>query len=161
MRKRSLNSLRSPPFQRVLLNTVQWYFPMNPVPCRLRVFRTLRTSLSLLGDESSRQIILFTSAIPAEGKSFTSVNAGIAFASENLKTLLIDADLRRPRLAEIVLDNRQEKPAGLTNYLSDLSPWRETLQKTQVENLFLLSAGERAPNPAELLALPQVSNSTH
>src|ERR1700722_1167108 len=57
-------------------------------------FRTVRASLSLLGGESSRRVFLFASALPAEGKSFSSVHTAVAFCVEGLKTIVVEADLR-------------------------------------------------------------------
>lgn len=123
-----------------------------PSSSQAEAFRTLRTSLSLIGEEEKRRILLFTSAIPAEGKSFVSINTAAAFAQQGLKTLLIDADLRRPRLGERLLGGNSAKLPGLTNYLSELTSLEGSIQKTSLESLSLMPAGQRAPNPAELLA---------
>src|SRR3569833_4698670 len=60
-------------------------------------FRSLRTSLSMLGRVDERRIFLFTSAVPSEGKTFCSVNYAASLAQVGLKTLLIDCGLRRPK----------------------------------------------------------------
>lgn len=112
--------------------------------------RTLRTSLSLLGKQSERRSFLFTSAVPSEGKSFTSLNLSYAFAQQGLKTVLIDADLRKPKLKDDLLPGIGDI-AGLTDYLSDQATLDKVIQPTKMENLHLLPAGRRAPNPAELL----------
>ena len=67
-------------------------------------FRNLRACLSLLGPEAERKVFLFTSALPNEGKSFTSANYALALAQQGHRTLLIDGDLRRPSLHKIFLD---------------------------------------------------------
>src|SRR5207244_6144087 len=64
-------------------------------------FRNLRAALSLLGPESERKISLFTSAVPTEGKSFTSTNYAVALAQQGYRVLLIDGDLRRPSLHKV------------------------------------------------------------
>src|SRR5207237_3541853 len=64
-------------------------------------FRNLRAGLSLLGPESERKVSLFTSALPSEGKSFTSTNYAVALARQGYRVLLIDGDLRRPSLHKI------------------------------------------------------------
>src|SRR5439155_14612025 len=64
-------------------------------------FRNLRAGLSLLGPESERKVSLFTSAVPTEGKSFTSTNFAVALAQQGYRVLLIDGDLRRPSLHKI------------------------------------------------------------
>lgn len=117
-------------------------------------FRTLRSSLSLLGNEDQRRVILVTSAIPSEGKTFTSMNLAAAFATQGLRTLLIDADLRRPALSASLVDRNIRKEddfRGLTDVLSNLCPVEDAIRPTSVANLSLLPSGRRAPNPAELL----------
>ena len=113
-------------------------------------FRTLRTSLSLLGKQSERRSFLLTSAVPSEGKSFTSLNLAYSFAQQGLKTVLVDADLRKPKLKDDLLPEAGDI-AGLTDYLSDQATLDKVIQPTRIENLSLLPAGRRAPNPAELL----------
>ncbi|MES2706562.1 MAG: polysaccharide biosynthesis tyrosine autokinase [Verrucomicrobiota bacterium] len=118
-------------------------------------FRTLRASLSLLGEEDKRRIILVTSAIPAEGKTFTSANLAASFATQGLSVILIDADLRRPALSAFMLERdirQNEDFRGLTDVLSGLCSTEEATRATRVPNLSLLSSGRRAPNPAELLS---------
>src|SRR5207249_11275818 len=65
-------------------------------------FRNLRAALSLLGPEIDRRLFLVTSALPDEGKCFTSVNYAFALAQQGHRVLLIDGDLRRPRVHEVV-----------------------------------------------------------
>lgn len=119
-------------------------------------FRTLRASLSLLGEESTRRLLLVTSAVPAEGKTYTSVNLAIALAKQGYRTLLVDADLRQPQVANVLLgkvQKRHELP-GLSDVLSGEASLDQSVRPTEIENLFVLIAGRRAPNPAELLAQP-------
>ena len=123
-------------------------------------YRTLRASLSMLGPEKDRRVVLFVSAIPEEGKTYTSINTAVVLAQQKLKTLLIDADLRRPSLNKALLDSK-EMPTGLTDYFSGNASLESIIRKTGVENLSLIAAGQRAPNPAELLAssdLPALFN---
>lgn len=118
-------------------------------------FRTLRASISLLGEENHRRIILVTSAIPAEGKTFCSSNYAAALAGQGYRTLLIDADLRRPALTAALLpqdDRKSEEYRGLTDVLTGNSQPLDAVRTTAVENLWLLPSGRRAPNPSELLA---------
>jgi capsular exopolysaccharide synthesis family protein len=113
-------------------------------------FRTLRTSLSLLGRESERKVFLFTSALPGEGKSFCSTNYAIALAHQGLRTLLIDADLRLPTLGQIFFKNAFHP--GVSEVLTGNAKLGDACQASGVEGLDILTAGHRAPNPAELLA---------
>lgn len=128
-----------------------------PGSSQAEAFRSLRASLSLLGDESRRRIFLVTSAIPSEGKTFSSLNLAAALASQGLNTVLVDADLRRPALSASLIGTekrRGEEYRGLSDVLSGLVPLAKVIQETPVENLYLVPAGRRAPNPAELLAQP-------
>ena len=122
-----------------------------PASTLAEAYRTLRVSLSMLGPEAERRVILFVSAIPEEGKTYTSLNTAVALAQQGLKTLLIDADLRRPSLHKALLDAK-EIPPGLTDLFSGNAGLDQIVVPTGIENLHLLPAGSRAPNPAELLA---------
>jgi succinoglycan biosynthesis transport protein ExoP len=127
----------------------------DPASHEAEAFRTLRTSLSLLGREESRRTIIFTSANPEEGKSYCSLNCAAAFAHQGLRTLLVDADLRRPRLSDIFKESRNSP--GLTAFLTGRAPLMQACRPTSIENLTVLPAGRPAPNPAELLASGKVT----
>ncbi len=122
-----------------------------PASTLAEAYRTLRVSLSMLGPEAERRVLLFVSAIPEEGKTYTSLNTAVALAQQGLKTLLIDADLRRPSLHKALLDSK-ETPVGLTDLFSGNAGPDQIVVPTGIENLSLIPAGSRAPNPAELLA---------
>ena len=122
----------------------------DPASYEAEAFRSLRTALSFLGPEKERKTVLFTSANPAEGKSYCSLNYAVALAHTGLRTLLIDADLRRPNLSKTLL--AESKPQGLTDCLTRHADILDCCKPTGIENLFLLPAGERASKPAELLA---------
>jgi capsular exopolysaccharide synthesis family protein len=113
-------------------------------------FRTLRTSMSLLGKESERRSFLFTSGVPGEGKSFCSINYAVALAQQGLRTLLIDADLRLPSIGKRLFSD--EPHPGTSDVIAGQVPLERVIRNSQVENLFVMTAGTRAPNPAELLA---------
>ena len=122
----------------------------DPASYEAEAFRSLRTALSFLGPEKDRKTVLFTSANPAEGKSYCSLNYAVALAQTGLRTLLIDADLRRPNLSKVVLADT--KARGLTDCLTRRASIADCCKPTGIENLFILPAGERASKPAELLA---------
>jgi capsular exopolysaccharide synthesis family protein len=113
-------------------------------------FRSLRTSLSLMGKADQRKVTLFTSAVPAEGKSFCAINHAISLAQQGLRTLLIDADLRRPSVADTLLGGAIT--LGLSDLLAGQAAFGQAIQPAKEEHLFVLPAGSRAPNPAELLS---------
>jgi succinoglycan biosynthesis transport protein ExoP len=122
----------------------------DPASYEAEAFRSLRTALSFLGPEKERKTVLFTSANPAEGKSYCSLNYAVALAHTGLRTLLIDADLRRPNLSKAL--SVDSKAQGLTDCLSRHAGVVDCCKPTAIENLFLLPAGQRASKPAELLA---------
>jgi polysaccharide biosynthesis transport protein len=112
-------------------------------------YRAVRTGILLSRAGSPPRTVLFTSAIPGEGKSLTAVNTAIVFAHMHDRVLLIDADLRRPRCHEIFA---QENRVGLAEVLSGVEELEDAIQPTSVKGLFLLAAGQSPPNPSELLA---------
>jgi len=112
-------------------------------------FRSLRTSLSLLGKADLRKVTLFTSAVAAEGKSFCAINHAISLAQQGLRTLLIDADLRRPSVALTLLG--KEVSPGLSDLLAGQVTFNQAIHATPEDQLFMLPAGSRTPNPTELL----------
>jgi capsular exopolysaccharide synthesis family protein len=120
--------------------------PGSPVA---EAFRSLRTSIYLAGKAKGRKIILFTSTLAGEGKTFCSTNYATALAQQGLKTLLVDADLRSPMIGSVMLANRKE--TGLGELLSRKVE-TASIHESEVENLWILPAGDLLPNPAEMLA---------
>jgi len=116
-------------------------------------FRTLRTSLSLLAPPMERRSFLFTSAVPGEGKSFCAANYAIALAQQGLRTLLIDADMRLPKLHKLFFDNAPHP--GVADVLLGTIPLAQAARQAHEKQLFVLTAGHRPERPAELLAGPR------
>jgi capsular exopolysaccharide synthesis family protein len=122
--------------------------PASPVA---EAFRSLRTSIYLAGRSKGRKIVLFTSTLAGEGKTFCSTNYATALAQQGLTTLLIDADLRSPMIRKLLLPD-QQNIQGLAEVLSKKIEPRAAIHQTEIENLWVMPAGELLPNPAELLA---------
>lgn len=113
-------------------------------------FRQIRTSLSYLGLGSRKKKVLVTSSIPGEGKSFVSANLAISLALTDKKVVLLELDLRKPKLSEIF--NMSSTAAGISNYLIGEKEADEIIKRTDVNsNLFIISAGPIPPNPSELI----------
>lgn len=113
-------------------------------------FRQIRTSLSYLGLGSKKKKVLVTSSIPGEGKSFVSANLAISLALTDKKVVLLEVDLRKPKLSEIF--GMSSTAAGISNYLVGEKEADEIIKRTQVNsNLFIISAGPIPPNPSELI----------
>ena len=130
----------------------------HPKTDQAESFRTLATSLSLIGPEESRRTFVVTSAIPAEGKTFNAIHCATAFAQNGFKTLLLDADLRRPQLHCELLNGKSEY-LGLSDYLSELASLEQTVAPTSIENLDLIPAGRHCPKPTMLLSNTAFSGS--
>ncbi len=113
-------------------------------------FRTLRASLALLGPENERKVLLFTSAVPSEGKSFSSTNYAVSLAQQGHRTLLIDADLRRPSIHKVFELARTQ--LGVTDYLVGKADMKTATVTCEIDNLHIMPGGSKAPNPAELLS---------
>jgi capsular exopolysaccharide synthesis family protein len=111
-------------------------------------YRTVRTSILLSHAESPPKTILFSSAVPKEGKTATVVNMAVAFSQLEEKVLLIDTDLRRPRLHRVF---KIKNDGGLSGYLAGKVSLEDAIQKTSIENIWILPSGLIPPNPAELL----------
>lgn len=121
----------------------------DPRSAAAEAYRTLRTNLMFSSVENPIQTLLVTSPVDGEDKSETIANLAVTFAQSGNKTILVDADLRRPTQNTIWgVDNR-----GLTTMmLEDSALSTPPLVQTGVDNLLLLPAGGEPPNPADLLS---------
>ena len=124
------------------------YFEMPQHPA-VEGYRTLRTNLQFLNLDGKTRTILFTSAGPEEGKSTVMVNLGAALSEMGKKVLLIEADLRKP-----VLDKyfKVSPGKGISGVLTGNVSLEEAVQPTGYNNLYVMVAGVKPPNPAELVA---------
>jgi capsular exopolysaccharide synthesis family protein len=112
-------------------------------------FRAVRTNLLFSGVDRPHRRVLVTSAVPREGKTTTVANLGVTMALAGTRTLLIDADLRRPGIHRHF---QLSAKVGLTSLLGAQADLHEAIQTTKVPELFLLPSGPQVPNPAELLS---------
>ena len=133
--------------------------PKSPIS---EVFRTLRTNIQFMNTKGKLKSILVTSTLPGEGKSWTASNLAVTFAQAGKKVIIIDADMRKGRVYSIF--DVSPRP-GLSNYLSGVD-WDEGeassniadyIQETDIENLYVLAAGNVPPNPSELLISDQMT----
>ena len=111
-------------------------------------YRTVRTSILFSHADASPKTIAFTSTLPQEGKTATVSNLAVSFAQLEGKVLLIDADLRKPRLSKVF---NLRNVSGLSSYLAGKHTFDEVVQKTSIENIWTIPSGPHPPNPAELL----------
>ena len=132
--------------------------PKSPIS---EIFRTLRTNIQFMNTKNKLKTILVTSTLPGEGKSWVTSNLAVTFAQAGKKVVLIDADMRKGR--QYTIFGVSPIP-GLSNYLSGIGVKNEEasddladyIQETNVDNLYLMSAGNIPPNPSELLISPQM-----
>ena len=131
------------------LEQVRRYLIEKPQSAITEAFRTLRTALLFTGSAGGYRSVLFTSAIPGEGKSFCASNYAVALALQGHSTLLIDADLRLPSIGTAFFGD--ELTPGLGDLLGGQADLASATHRTDIENLSVLPAGSRVSLPAELL----------
>lgn len=120
----------------------------EPTSPRAEAYRTLRTNLQFIQIDGGHRTFVVTSSLPEEGKSTTSANLALALASADQTVLLIDADLRRPRLDQYL---GIEGTVGLTDVLIARARLSDAVQQWGPNRLYVLPAGRTPPNPSELL----------
>lgn len=110
-------------------------------------YRAIRTNLQFASADKTIKSVVFTSAVPSEGKSTTDINLALVMGQDNKRVLLIDADMRRPVLhRRFGLENR-----GLSNCFADNLSLKDVIQHDIAQNLDVVTSGPVPPNPAELL----------
>lgn len=127
----------------------------RPKSAMAEAFRALRSNLNYFIQNQDRKVILITSSVSGEGKTFTTLNLATIMAFSGKRVIIIGADMRRPKLfTDFGLNN----DVGLSSYLASLKTLPQVIQKTPVQNLDLISGGPIPPNPSELLMLPAMNN---
>ncbi len=131
--------------KKVPLRLVTIHSPSDPIS---EAYLSLRTTIQYSPIVGKVQSLLVVSSVPREGKSTTVANLSVALANAGMKTLMLDADLRKPILQK--LWDVERKP-GLVEYLKGKAELNAVVKKTSVPNLFILPSGSIPPNPSELL----------
>lgn len=111
-------------------------------------FRTIRSNIQFFTAKKDKRVLLVTSSISGEGKTFCSINLAAVFSFSGKKTILVGADLRKPK---IFLDFNIHNDIGLSNYLAHSVELDQIIQPTNLPNLDIISGGSIPPNPSELL----------
>ena len=150
-KKNIINQSSSAPIRHLITYTD----PKSPVS---EAYRSLRTSLSYSCSENKKfQSLIISSTGPGEGKTTTISNLAITYANLGKKVLLIDTDLRRPVLHKVF--KIKDKTRGITSYLTgNEKDINSVINKTEIQNLNLITSGIIPPNPSELLASKQMKN---
>lgn len=128
--------------------------PKSPIA---ELFRTLRTNIQFMNSQKDLKTLLITSTMPGEGKSWVSSNLAVTFAQAGKRVVLVDCDMRKGRAHKIF---QVDSIPGLSNYLSGIDEIgtiqngdiTRFLKRTDVDNLYIIPAGNMPPNPSELLA---------
>lgn len=131
--------------ERRMSSLVTLRYPKSPVS---EQYRIARTNIQFSMIDNSFKMLTCTSALSGEGKSTTIANLAVAFARQEQKVLLVDADLRKPVLHQIMKVNNQK---GLTTLITLNTTIAEAIISTKINNLFLMPSGPIPPNPSELL----------
>jgi len=128
----------------------------RPNPTRAtEYYRQLRTNLQFLNVDNPPQVIMVSSAMPAEGKTTTAINLAVALAEAGRKVTLVDADLRRSRVTAYL---GIVSGVGLTNVLAGTADAFEVEQSPEDSGVTVIGAGPTPPNPSELLASQHMSS---
>ncbi|QXF82812.1 polysaccharide biosynthesis tyrosine autokinase [Rhodococcus pyridinivorans] len=111
-------------------------------------YREMRTNLQFLEVDNPPRAIVITSSLPGEGKTTTAVNLALVLAEAGHSVVLVEADLRRPRVTKYL---GSLGDAGLSNVLAHTAALEDVLQPTRFDGMWVLAAGGLPPNPSELL----------
>lgn len=132
----------------VQIDRIASKLPRSPVS---EAFRAVRTSVEFLGADADAQVgrvLVVSSCSPREGKTTVASNLAAVLAQDGKRTLLVDADMRRPRVHSVF---GIENAVGLSNVIAGKARLEEAVVGTDQENLWVLPSGATPPNPAELL----------
>ena len=116
-------------------------------------YKAIRTNLIFSLMKKGCKTVVISSPLPSEGKSTSSVNIAISLAQTDMKVLLIDTDLRKPKIHRFL--NINNVP-GLTNYLGGMNALSDIIHQTKYPNLHVICSGTTVPNPSEMLASEQM-----
>lgn len=111
-------------------------------------YRNIRTNIEFTSVDNHIRSIMVTSANPGDGKTTTVANLAVVFGQQGKKVLVIGADLRKPSIQDLFAAHTSN---GLTNVLSGQANVMQCIQKTDIENVYVMASGPIPPNPAELL----------
>jgi tyrosine-protein kinase Etk/Wzc len=160
LQKRGINVLAwIPQIEGVAANNdLEFIVAKKPDASASEAYRALRTRIkfSKLDKEGAGiKTLLVTSATSQEGKTTTSINIAGTLAQANFRTLLLDADLRKPRIHNVF---KQKRFPGFTDYFFGQASYEDIIRKSEVNNLDFITAGTIPPNPSEILGSVQMES---
>jgi capsular exopolysaccharide synthesis family protein len=124
----------------------------NPESGVAEAFRILRSKMQFFTKEAKSPVILLTSALPEDGKTFTAINLASVYSLLGKKTVLLGFDLRKPKIFD---DFDLDNDSGISTFLIGKDKFQDVVKATKFENLFIIPAGPVPPNPSELTSLPK------
>lgn len=122
----------------------------NPNSALAESYRLLRARMQFLTKEATSPVILVTSSMPGEGKTFTAINLASVYSLLGQKTILVGFDLRKPKIYH---DFQLKNEKGLSTWLIGQNKLQDIIQQTSYDNLSIITSGPVPPNPSELTAL--------
>ena len=114
-------------------------------------FRLLRTNLGFMLPAEQSSVVMVTSSVSGEGKSFIATNLSAALALSKKRVVVVGLDMRKPKLAKMISADDATGSIGLSTYLIGQATYDDIIQSTEAEGLFFISSGPLPPNPTELL----------
>lgn len=139
-----------PVYDKVKLEVSRLVIDKHPKSEVSEAFRSIRTNLEFLKNKNGQNVIAVTSTVSGEGKTFVAVNLGGIISLLKNKVVLLDLDMRKPRLQKVFYNNSSDK--GVSTILIDKHKLEECIFPTNLENLDYIPSGPIPPNPSELLA---------
>lgn len=127
----------------------------NPQSLTAEAFRVIRTNLSYFAPKSSSKIILFTSSISGEGKSFCAISTGTVLARAKKKVVIVDLDLHKPKQATAF---NMTNDIGTTSYIVGKASLDQIIKDTPIENMKVILSGPKSPNASELILDQNMEN---
>jgi len=119
-----------------------------PSSLMAEAYRSIRTSLLLSSPDRPPKSVLVTSAVPSEGKTVTTLNIAISLTQMGARVLLIDTDMRKPRVSPVF---NLKSGAGLSSVLAGTAELKEAIRESSIPNLYVIPCGPLPPNPGELI----------
>ncbi len=116
-------------------------------------YRVVRTNLSYFSPKATSKVVLFTSTVAGEGKTFNAINTGTILAKTKKKVILVDLDLHKPKQANAF---NLKNDIGVTSYLVGKARLADIIKETPIENLQVVLTGPRTPNASELIVDPML-----
>lgn len=138
-----------PHYNKEKMSISQLVVDKNPKSAISEAIRSIRTNMAFLVADKKKKVISITSTVSGEGKTFISVNLGAVLAFSKSKIVVVDLDMRKPKVHLAFGEKKGE--AGVSTVLIDRHSIEDALNKTTLENLSFITAGPTPPNPSELI----------